>query len=66
VSYQELLDGARRKAARRYLSESSLAIGEVAYLVGFSEPAAFHRAFKRWFGLTPERFRRLGHIAPTP
>jgi AraC-like DNA-binding protein len=57
VSYQELLDGARKQAAEQYLSESSLAIGEVAYLVGFSEPAAFHRAFKRWFGLTPERFR---------
>jgi len=66
VSYQELLDGARKQAAGQYLSESTLAIGEVAYLVGFSEPAAFHRAFKRWFGLTPERFRRQGQIAPTP
>jgi AraC-like DNA-binding protein len=59
VSYHELLDGARKQAAGQYLSESTLAIGEVAYLVGFSEPAAFHRAFKRWFGCTPERFRRL-------
>lgn len=66
VSYQELLDGARKQAAGQYRSESSLAIGEFAYLVGFSEPAAFHRAFKRWFGLTPERFRRQGQIAPTP
>jgi AraC-like DNA-binding protein len=57
ASYQELLDGARKQAAGQYLRESSLAIGEVAYLVGFSEPAAFHRAFRRWFGLTPERFR---------
>jgi AraC-like DNA-binding protein len=55
--YQELLDLARKEASSRYLKESSLAIGEVAYLVGFSEPAPFHRAFKRWFGVTPERFR---------
>jgi AraC-like DNA-binding protein len=57
-SYQELLDRARKEASSRYLTESSLAIGEVAYLVGFSEPAPFHRAFKRWFGVTPERFRQ--------
>jgi AraC-like DNA-binding protein len=66
VSYQELLDGARKQAAGQYLSESTLAIGEIAYLVGFSEPAAFHRAFKRWFGVTPERFRRQGQTATTP
>jgi AraC-like DNA-binding protein len=58
VSYQQLLDAARKEAARRYLAESSLAIGEVAYLVGYSEPAPFHRAFKRWYGVTPEVFRR--------
>lgn len=58
LSYQELLDQARKEASARYLTESSLAIGEVAYLVGFSEPAPFHRAFKRWFGITPDRFRQ--------
>jgi len=58
VSYQELLDDARKEAAARYLGESTLAICEVAYLVGYSEPAPFHRAFKRWYGMTPENFRR--------
>ena len=58
VSYQQLLDAARKEAARRYLIEPSLAISEVAYLVGYSEPAPFHRAFKRWYGVTPEVFRR--------
>src|SRR5262249_53748862 len=57
VSYQELLDDARKEAAGRYLHESPLAIGEVAYLVGYSEPAPFYRAFKRWYGMTPEAFR---------
>ena len=41
VSYQELLDGARKQAAGQYLSESSLAIGEVAYLVGFHSQQRF-------------------------
>jgi AraC-like DNA-binding protein len=58
VSYQELLDEARKEAAARYLSESVFAIGEVAYLVGYSEPAPFYRAFKRWYGVTPESFRQ--------
>lgn len=57
VSYQELLDEARKEAAERYLREQTLAICEVAYLVGYSEPAPFYRAFKRWFGVTPEAFR---------
>jgi AraC-like DNA-binding protein len=57
VTYQELVDEARKQAASRYLSNSHLAIGEIAYLVGFSEPAPFYRAFRRWFGVTPEQFR---------
>ena len=57
VTYQRLVDRARKDAASRYLSNSNLAIGEVAYLVGFSEPAPFYRAFRRWFGVTPEGFR---------
>ena len=57
VSYQELLDDVRKQAAARYLAEPTLAICEVAYLVGYSEPAPFHRAFRRWYGMTPENFR---------
>jgi AraC-like DNA-binding protein len=59
VSYQKLLDDARKTAAGQYLGRSSLAIGEIAYLLGYSEPAAFHRAFKRWYQATPEAFRLL-------
>ena len=60
VSYQQLVDDARKEAAWRYLAEPTLAIGEVAYLVGYSEPAPFHRAFKRWYGMTPDAARRRG------
>jgi AraC-like DNA-binding protein len=63
VSYHALLDDARKAAASQYLSESTLAIGEIAYLVGYSEPAPFHRAFKRWFGKTPEAFRQAEKAA---
>jgi AraC-like DNA-binding protein len=57
VSYQQLLDLARKAAAERYLIDSPLSIGEVAYLLGYSEPAAFTRAFRRWNKETPQAFR---------
>jgi len=58
VSYNEVLDAMRRAAAEQYLAGQSFSIGEIAYLLGYSEPAPFHRAFKRWYGVTPEAFRR--------
>lgn len=57
TSYQELLDSTRCEAASRYLHDRELSVGEVAYLLGYSEPSAFHRAFKRWNGITPQKFR---------
>jgi AraC-like DNA-binding protein len=57
VSYKELLDEARRTAAERLLVDRSLTVAEVGYLLGFSEPSAFHRAFKRWHDVTPLEFR---------
>jgi AraC-like DNA-binding protein len=58
TSHQQLLDELRRELAQRYLREPTIAIGETAFLLGFSEPSAFHRAFKRWTGTTPGTFRR--------
>ncbi|WP_437777274.1 AraC family transcriptional regulator [Sorangium sp. So ce1097] len=56
TSLQALLDEVRRGRAAALL-EAGMAIGEVAYLLGYSEPSAFHRAFRRWTGETPEAFR---------
>ena len=60
VSYRQLLEEARKSAAARYISGSTFAICEVAFLVGYSEPGPFYRAFKRWYGVTPETFRATG------
>jgi AraC-like DNA-binding protein len=57
-SYQDLLEQTRRDAAEKYLSDRSLPIAEVAFLLGYSEPSAFHRAFKRWKKVTPQAFRK--------
>jgi AraC-like DNA-binding protein len=57
-SFQSVLDDWRKEAAGSHLAASRLSIGEIAYLLGYSEPAAFHRAFKRWYGVTPQAYRR--------
>jgi AraC-like DNA-binding protein len=56
-SYQQLVDAARKDAAERYLATSSFSVGEIAYLLGYSEAAAFNRAFRRWHKSTPQAFR---------
>ena len=60
VSFQALLDDVRKDAAARHVADSTLSLAEIAYLLGYSEPAPFHRAFKRWYGVTPDRFRKRG------
>ena len=56
--FQTILDETRCDLAKRYLEEEALTLAEVAFLLGFAEPSAFHRAFKRWTGQTPLAFRR--------
>ena len=53
VTYEKLLDDLRQKMAVNYLSGKKASVNETAYLVGFSEPSAFSRAFKRWTGNSP-------------
>lgn len=53
VTFKELLDELRHKLALHYLRGQKVSVNETAYLVGFSEPAAFSRAFKRWTGSRP-------------
>jgi AraC-like DNA-binding protein len=57
TSHQLLLEEARRRLAVELLERSEMAICEVAYLLGYSEASAFHRAFKRWTGSTPAEAR---------
>ena len=57
VSYTSLLNEARATLAKRMLDDPRRSIYETAYAMGFSDPSAFHRAFKRWTGMTPTQYR---------
>lgn len=54
TTFEKLLDELRHKMALHYLSGSKVSVNETAYLVGFSDRAAFSRAFKRWTGKRPK------------
>ena len=58
VTFEQVLDALRHKLAIHYLGGKKVSVNETAYLVGFSEPAAFSRAFKRWTGKSPSEIRR--------
>ena len=57
LSYQGLVDEARRRLARRLLRETDYSLAEIAFMTGFAEQSSFTRAFKRWAGQTPRSYR---------
>jgi AraC-like DNA-binding protein len=63
VSCETLRDEVRKETAERSLAETKLSMGELAYLLGYSEAAAFHRAFKRWTAMTPQRYGQTRRLA---
>lgn len=58
TTFEKLLDDLRHRLALDYLSAGKVSVNEIAYLVGFSDPAPFSRAFKRWTGSSPAEARR--------
>lgn len=57
VVYKDLVERALATRAKRMLEAPRASIQETAYAMGFATPAAFHRAFKRWTGMTPKEYR---------
>jgi AraC-like DNA-binding protein len=57
TSYRQLVDDVRKSLAIEHLSRPGTSATDVAFLLGFSEPSAFTRAFRRWTGTAPTEFR---------
>lgn len=57
IIFEEVLMAKRRQLAIRYLGSDRLSVKVVAYRLGFSDSAAFSRAFKRWTGSSPSELR---------
>ncbi len=53
VTYEQVLESLRRDVAMEALRDPTVSVRAVATRVGFSDPAAFSRAFKRWTGRSP-------------
>lgn len=65
TTFDDVSRDVRAGLAREYLGDRGLSIGEAAYLLGFSEPSAFTRAFRRWTGQTPRAFREAQGLPPS-
>ena len=59
TSFSQILDHVRNRLALRYLEDQQISLQQIAWLLGYSELAAFNHAFKRWFGTAPSRARNL-------
>ncbi len=58
TSFRDLLLKTRQDLAKAHLREG-MTNSQVAYLIGFSEPSAFQRAFKRWYNINPGEYRNV-------
>ena len=57
LTFAGVLDDLRRREALQLIRDMSRSVKEIGYRLGFSDPAAFSRAFKRWTGKSPQAFR---------
>ena len=58
TSFRKVANEVRMQLAGEYLSSGYLSIKEVAFLLGYSQPATFHRAFRSWHGVTPKEYQQ--------
>jgi len=54
-SFSKVLDELRRDLSNELLADRSLSVAEVAFMLGYSEPSAFQRAYRRWWGVSARR-----------
>ncbi len=61
LSFTQLLADTRSELGLQYVRDPQRSFNEIAFLLGFSEPSNFSRAFKRWHGKSPSEYRESVH-----
>lgn len=59
VTYQSILDDSREALVLSLIKDKSIPLYEISFLVGFTEPSAFYKAFRRWTGKRPGDYRLM-------
>jgi len=57
-AFRQLLDDTHKELAQRYIERADLSFADVAYVLGFNDQSSLFRAVRRWFGTTPQQYRR--------
>ncbi len=70
-NYSKLLEDVRKNLSKYYLQNFSIEIGTIAFYLGYNDISPFTRSFKKWFGMSPQNYRKtipynLGHSAISP
>ncbi|MCY1522904.1 HTH-type transcriptional activator RhaR [compost metagenome] len=58
TSFQKLLDQTRQSMATRYMRDSSVSLTQLSELLGYADLSAFSRAFSRWNGMSPQKWKQ--------
>jgi AraC-like DNA-binding protein len=58
ITFRQLVTQVRKELVGQYMSDRSLLLSEIAFMLGFSEQSAFSRSYKRWFGVSPSLARK--------
>jgi AraC-like DNA-binding protein len=66
TSFQREVDAVREELARSYVLDEATSLDDVASSLGYAEPSAFVRAFRRWTGMTPGQFRAHARAEARP
>jgi AraC-like DNA-binding protein len=66
TSFQTLADESRKTRAVALLQDPTLTVAEIAYALDYEDAANFGRAFRRWFGISPGKYRRTFETDGSP